>query len=150
MAVKYIYVNRSAESRFRFWTLIAEIERRIQALEMRCYRRSEYFLHRPCDERGGSQQNPECNWSAWWSPNHGKGNSDDIDTSQDPRAWRRQFCRGQWKEQEGEESRRRDGKITSMSGQEWGLEIPWGQRKTGKGGKALLQRHLGCPDDLRG
>ena len=40
--------------------------------EMRCYRRPEYFLQRPCDERGGSQQNPECNWSAWWSPNHGK------------------------------------------------------------------------------
>ena len=33
---------------------------------------SEHFLQRPCDERGGSQQNPECNWSAWWSPNHGK------------------------------------------------------------------------------
>ena len=24
------------------------------------------------EEEGGSQQNPECNWSAWWSPNHGK------------------------------------------------------------------------------
>ena len=42
------------------WTLTAKIERRIQALEMRCYRR---LLQRPCDERGGSQQNPECNWS---------------------------------------------------------------------------------------
>ena len=25
---------------------------------------SEHFLQIPCDERGGSQQNPECNWSA--------------------------------------------------------------------------------------
>ena len=33
-----------------------------------------YFLQRPCDERGDSQQNPECNWSAWWSSNHGKEN----------------------------------------------------------------------------
>ena len=33
---------------------------------------SEHFLQRPCDERGGLQQNPECNWSAWWSPNYGK------------------------------------------------------------------------------
>ena len=41
-------------------TLTAVIERRIQALEMRCYKR----LLRPCDERGGSQQNPECNWNA--------------------------------------------------------------------------------------
>ena len=55
------------------WTLTAEIERRIQAHEMRCYRKtSEHFLQRPCDERGGSQQNPKCNWSAWGSPNHGK------------------------------------------------------------------------------
>ena len=67
------------------WTLTAEIERRIQALEMRCYRRlsdySEHFPQRTCDERGGSQQNPECSWSAWWSPNHGNGNSDGMATS---------------------------------------------------------------------
>ena len=25
---------------------------------------SEHLLQRPCDERGGSQQNPECSWSA--------------------------------------------------------------------------------------
>ena len=39
------------------------------------------------------------------------------------------FCRGLWKEQ-GEEGRRRDGKITSRNGQEWSWEIAWGQRKT--------------------
>ena len=52
------------------WTLTAEIERRIQALEMRCYRRLLNISYK--DQREGSQQNPECNWSAWWSPNHGK------------------------------------------------------------------------------
>ena len=44
-------------------------------------------------------------------------------TSQDPLAWQRQFCRGHWKKEEGEEDRRRGGKITSKNGQEWGLEI---------------------------
>ena len=68
------------------------------------------------------------------------GNSDRMATSQDPLVWWRQFCGGQWKEQEREEDRRRDGKITSKNGQEWSLEIPWGQRKTVKGGKVLLQR----------
>ena len=34
--------------------------------------------------------------------------------------WRRQYCRGQWKEQEGEEDRRRDGKMTSMDRLEFG------------------------------
>ena len=29
---------------------------------------------------------------------------------------------------------------TSRNGQEWSLEIPWGQCKTRKGGKVLLQR----------
>ena len=46
------------------WPLTAEIERRSQALEMRYYRRLLNFIQRLCHERGGSQQNPECNWSA--------------------------------------------------------------------------------------
>ena len=129
------------------WTLTAEHERRIKALEMRCY-----FLQRPCDERVGSQQNPECIWSAWWSPNHGEEteNSDGMAISQNPLAWRRQFCRGHRNEQEGEGDRRRDGKITSRNGQEWSLEIPWGQPKGGTGGQVLLQRHLWCPVDRQG
>ena len=36
------------------------------------------------------------------------------------------------------------------NGWEWGLEIPLGQPKAGKGGKVLLQRHLWYPDDHRG
>ena len=56
-------------------------------------------------------------------------------TSQDPLAWRRQFCKRQWNEQEGKEDRRGDGKTTSTNGQEWVQEIPWERQKTGKGGK---------------
>ena len=41
------------------------------------------------------------------------GNSDGMATSQDPLAWRRQFCRGQWNEQEGEGDRRKG--IVAMS-----------------------------------
>ena len=36
------------------------------------YETSIYFLQRSCDERRGLQQNPECNRSAWRTPNHGK------------------------------------------------------------------------------
>ena len=79
-----------------------------------------------------------------------KRNLDCMVTSQDHLVWRKQFYRGLLREQEGEEGRRRDGKITSMNGQRWSLEIPWGQRKTEKGRKVLLQRHLWCPDDRRG
>ena len=51
------------------WTLTAEIERRIQALEMRCYRRLRNISYK---DHVANEENPECNWSAWWSPNHGK------------------------------------------------------------------------------
>ena len=131
------------------WTLRAELERWIQALEMRCYRRLlniSYKDHVTNEEV--SRQNPEWNWSAWWSPNHGKETETQM-------VWPHLKILGHGKdnsagEQEGEEDRRRDGKITSRNGREWGLEIPWGQRKTGKGGKVLLQCHLWCPDDLQG
>ena len=131
---------------YESWTLTAEIERRIQALEMRCYRRLLNISYKDHVMKEEVRNRIQCNWSAWWSPNHGKekGNSDGMATSQDPRACRRQFCRGQWKEQEEEADRRRDRK------REWGLEIPWGQWKTGKGRKVLLQRHLWCPDYRRG
>ena len=64
----------------------------------------------------------------WWR----NGNSDGMATSQDPLAWRRQLCKGQWKKQEGREDRRRDGKITSRNGREWGLEIPEGSGRQGR------------------
>ena len=139
----FIYVCES-------WTLTAEIKRRIQALEMRCYRRLlniSYKDHVMNEEVGNRIQNA-------------RGVHDDLLTmvkkrklrwyGHISRSWQIQFCKGQWKEQEWEEDRRRDGKITSRNGREWGLEIPWGQRKTGKDGKVLLQCHLWCPNDLQG
>ena len=134
------------------WTLTAEIERRIQALEMRCYRRLlniSYKDHVTNEEVHNRIQNATGVHDDLLTMIK-KRNSDSMATSQDPLAWQRQFCRGQWKEHEEEEDRRRDGKITSRNGWEWGLEIPWGQQKTGKGGKVLLQCHLWCPDDLQG
>ena len=133
------------------WTLTAEIERRIQALEMRCYRRLLNIFHKDhvTNEEVRNRIQNAIGVHDDLLTMVKNGNSDGMATSQDPLAWRRQFCKRQWKEQEGEEDRR-NGKITSRNGREWGLEIPWGQRKTGKDGKVLLQRHLWCPDDLQG
>ena len=115
------------------WTLTAKIERRIQALEMRCYRRLlniSYKDHLTNEEVRHRIQNAiavhdDLTMVKKWklrcyghiSRSSGMAN-----------------CRGQWKEQEGEEDRRKDGKITfkEWTGMEWSLEIPWGQRKTGK------------------
>ena len=40
------------------WTLTAELQRRIQAMEMRCYR-----IQRPCYQRGSPCQDPAGNWT---------------------------------------------------------------------------------------
>ena len=96
------------------WTLPAEIERRIQALEMRCCRRllnSFYKEHVTNEEVHNIIQNAV-------------GVHDDLLTMVKKRKLR-------W------------------YGHNGGLEIPRGQRKTGKDGKVLLQSHLWCPNDLR-
>ena len=81
---------------YESWTLTAEIERRIQALEMRCYRRLlniSYKDHVTNEEVRNRIRNAI-------------GVHDDLltmvkkrklngmATSQDSRAWQRQFCRG--------------------------------------------------------
>ena len=95
-------------------TLTAELERRIQVLEMRCYRR----LLNVSDERGGSQQNSECSCR--------NGNSDGMATSQDPLRVLQGAMKGA--------RRRRDGKITSKKRQNcpgvWG--IPEGSGRQGQ------------------
>ena len=128
------------------WTLTAEIERRIQALEMRCYRRLlniSYKDHVTNEEVRNRIQNAI-------------GVHDDLLTMVKKRKLRwyghisrssgmaKTILQGTVKGARRREDRRRDGKITSRNGREWGLEIPWGQRKTGKDGKVLLQRHLWC------
>ena len=96
----------------------------------KCPIQTKYILHGtvlesiPSAKYLGVTISDNLSWSVWWPPNHGKETetrSDGMATSQDPLAWGRQFCKGQWKEQEGEEDRRRDGKITSRNGREWGL-----------------------------
>ena len=124
-----------------------KIERRIQVLEMRRYRwllnisykdnvTNEEVRNRIQNAIGVLTMVKKCKlrWNGHISRSSGTAKT---------------VLRGQWKEQKGERDRRRDGKIKSRNGREWGLEISWGQQKTGKGGKALLQRHLWCPDDLR-
>ena len=51
----------------------------------------------------------------------------------------------------GARRRGRQNKSWDENFKKWtGLEIPWGQRTTGKARKVLLQRHLWCPDDRQG
>ena len=48
----------------------------------------------------------------------------------------------------GRQTKRWEDNIKEWTGMGFGDSLR--KRKTGKGGKVLLQRHLWCPDDLRG
>ena len=106
------------------WTLTAEIERRTQALKMRCYRRLlniSYKDHMANAEVRNRIQNAI-------------GVHDDLLTMVKKRKFRwychisrsssmaKTILQGTEK-QKREEDRRRDGKITPRNGQEWSLEI---------------------------
>ena len=47
---------------YESWTLTAELQRRIQAMEMRCFRKILH-IQRPCYQRGSPCQDPEGNWT---------------------------------------------------------------------------------------
>ena len=131
------------------WTLSAKIKITIQTLEVRCYRRLlniSYKDHVTTGEVRSRIQNTI-------------GVHDDLLSMEKKRKvrWHGHISRTSGmakailqrtvKEQEREGDRKRDGKIISKNGQKWDLEIPWGQRKTYKGGMILLQHQLWCADD---
>ena len=46
------------------WTLTAELQRRVHAVEMRCYRKNTtHLIQRPCYQRGSPCQDPAVNWT---------------------------------------------------------------------------------------
>ena len=53
------------------WTLIAELRRRIQAMEMRCYRKI-LLIQRPCYQQGSLCQDPAGNQTIQRPPEHHK------------------------------------------------------------------------------
>ena len=61
-------------------TLTAELQRRIQAMEMRCYRKILHISNRPSYQRGSPCQDPAGNWTTQRSP-------DDCKETQTAVAW---------------------------------------------------------------
>ena len=119
------------------WTLIVKIERSLQNLEMRCYRRLLnifYKDHVTNEEVRNRIQNAI-------------GVHDDLLTMLKKRKlkWYGHISRSSAMAktilQGTVKGARRRWTITSRNGLEWSLEIPSGQRKTGKDEQVLLQRH---------
>ena len=124
------------------WTLREEIERRIQALEMRCYRRLlniSFKDHVTNEEVHNRIQNAT-------------GVHDDLLTIVKKRKlrWYGHISRSSGMAkiilQGTVEGARRRGRQK----EKWEDNIKEWQRKTGKDEKVLLQRHVLCPDDLQG
>ena len=128
------------------WTLTAELKKRTQAFEMRCYRRLlniSYKDHVTNEEVGRKIQ------AAF-------GEYDELLTLVKKRKLRwfghvsrssglaKTILQGTVKGKR----KNRGGKTISKSGQEWTLPAQLGQLKTGRDGKGLLRIHLWCPDDL--
>ena len=54
------------------WTLTAELQRRIQAMEMSCYRKILHISYKDHGQRGSLCQDPAGNWTTWRSPDDRK------------------------------------------------------------------------------
>ena len=134
------------------WTLTAEIERRIQALEMRCCRRLlniSYKDHVTNEEVRNRNQNAtgvhidlltmvkkrKLRWYGHLSRSSGMAKTILQGTVKGAR-------------RKGRQKKRWEDNIKEWTGM--GFRDYLRQRKTGKDGKVLLQRHLWCPDDLQG
>ena len=130
-------------------TIRAELERTIQALEMKCYRRllnisykdnvtNEEVHNRILNATGmhddllTMMKKQKLRWHGHISRSTGMAKAILQGTVKGAR--RRERQKKRWEDN-----------IREWTGMEF--EIPGGHRKTGKGGKVLLQRHLWCPDD---
>ena len=132
------------------WTLTAELKKRLQAFEMRCYQRLLNFSHkyhvtneevrRKIQAAIGEYNalGPGQEWKLRWFGHISRSSG-----------LAKTILQGTVKGKRKEANRRRGGKTISKSGQEWTLPAQLGQLKTGQDGKGLLRIHLWCPDNLQ-
>ena len=135
------------------WTLTAELQRRIQAMEMRCYCKilrisykdhvTNEEVHARIQQAIGHHENfltiIKRRKLQWYG--HVSGSSGLTKTS----------CKALWKREEDKENSGRGGKTTWGNGQAWCSASPRQQWRTGKNGeKKWLRNHLWCPNDPRG
>ena len=131
----------------------AELQIRIQAMEMRCYRKIlhiSYKDHVTNEEvRAKIQQaigphadlltivnSRKMQWYGHVSRSSGLANTILLGTVKGGRRRGRQ--------------RERGGKTTSGNGQAWSSASPREQWRTGKNGENWMRNHLWCPNDPRG
>ena len=131
------------------WTLSADLYKRIQAMEIRCFQeilRISYKDHvtneavrnkikqaiGPYDDLLTTVKNRKLKWYSHVSRSSGLAKT---------------ILQGTVRGGDEEVDRIRGGKITSKSGQEWSSLTPRGLSRTGKRGESWLESHQWCPND---
>ena len=133
------------------WNLTTELQRRIQAMQMRCYRKIlhiSYKVHVTNEEVCAKIQQAigphedltivkrhKLQWYGHVSCSSGLAKT---------------ILQGTVKGGRRQGGQRRGGKTTSGNGQAWSSASPRRQWRTGKNGEKWLQNHLWCPNDPRG
>ena len=122
------------------WTLTAELEKRTQAFEMRCYRRLLNISYK--DHVTNEEVRRKIQAAI--------GEYDELLTLVKKRKlrWFGHVSRSSGLAKTILQGTVKGGKTISKSGQEWTLPAQLGQLKTGQDGKGLLRIHLWCLDDL--
>ena len=134
------------------WTLTAELQRRVQAIEMRCYRKDPtHLIQSPCYSRESLCRDPVSNRTTRRPDGRKEKHTavvwsclPFIRSSQNHLA---KYSEGGKKTRQTEEE---VGKTTSGNGQAWSSPSPRGQWRTGENGGNWLGNHLWCPNNSRG
>ena len=133
------------------WTLAAELQRRIQAMEMRCYHKVLHISYRDhvtneevcakIQQAIGPHEDltivKRCKLQWYGHVSHSSGLAKTILQSTVKGGRRQGRQRKTWEEASG-------------NGQAWSLASRRGQWRTGENGENWLQHHLWCPSNLRG
>ena len=134
------------------WILTAELQRRMQAMEMRCYRKilhisyKDHVTHEevcakiqqalgPHEDLLTSVKRRKLQWYGHATRSSGLAKTILQGTMKGGKRLGRQ--RKRWED-------------TLGNGQAWSSPIPRGQWRTGKNGGNWLRNHLWCPNDPRG
>ena len=141
------------------WTLTAELQNRIQAMELRCYHK---ILHISCKDHVTNEEvcakirqviGPhkdlqttikEMQTAVIWSCLLF------IRSGQNHLARQKPSSKAQWTGGEDKADRGRGGKTISGNGQAWSSLSPRGQWRTGENGENWLRNHLWCSNDPYG
>ena len=133
------------------WTLTAELQRRIQTTEMRCYRKIPHISYKDqvtneevrakIQQATGSHEDllmivNRCKLQWYGHVSRSSGLAKTI-------------LQGTLKGGRRQGRQRKRWKTTSGNGQAWSSASPRGQWRTGKNGENWLKKHLWCPNDPR-